>query len=121
MDRKPIAQRRFHLAEIGGPLQQRPLLLGGGDLRLPGLQLGMALALLAMMMRQQDPLQPPHTDFPQVLQDASVAQIDQQRRVTVSQHVDVADVLPKKQLDAGILHERLEPSRFCPGTRAAEP
>jgi len=61
-----------------------------------------------MVMGDQHPLDLLDADLAQVVQHAAVADVDQQGRLALAEHVDVADVLPDQQLDARLLGQRDE-------------
>ena len=98
VDRVRIAEANLHPAEVGGPLEQGALGLRRGDARAGASEPGRSQALFPMMMGQEHPLDPAHPDVGEPVQHAAVAQIDQQRRVTIAEDVDVAGVGPDKQI-----------------------
>ena len=51
-----------------------------------------------MVMREEHPFHPPHADLREMIEHAAVAQIDQQRRIAIPQHVHVARIGPDEQI-----------------------
>ena len=117
VNRVGIAQLRPHLAEATGLLEQCPLRLRRGHLGAEGLQPGVALALLAMVMREQHPIDPLHADLAQMVQDAAVAQVDQQGRLAVAEHVDVAGIAPDEHVGQRRVDRRQFARRSVDGSR----
>ena len=93
-----IAQADLHLAEVRGLLEQRPLGLRRGQLWRPcSLQPRRALALLAMMVGEQHPLDALHADLRRDDPARCRRPGRSAARVAVAQHIDVAGVASRRR------------------------
>jgi len=81
---------------------------GRGDLCDVAVQSLDSLALLAVMVGQQHPLDTVDADFAEVIEHASVADVNQQSGLPTAEDMDVAGVSPHEQI------------REVPGVRLAE-
>ncbi len=102
VDAVRVPQRGLHLAKLAGPLEERSFRIGGGQLHagsdLGRGQAGRSLALLAMMVREEDPLDAGDADLAEMIEDAAVPKVDQQGRVAVLQDIDIAGVGPEVEV-----------------------
>jgi hypothetical protein len=62
------------------------------------IDLSYALALLAMVMGEQYPLDMLHAESTQMIKDSTIAQVDQQGGVAVTKKVTVASIRKSKEL-----------------------
>ncbi len=60
-----------------------------------------SLTLLAMMMREEHPLHPLHPDLAKVIQHASVAQVNQKRRIPIAYDIRITRIAPEEHLRSG--------------------
>ena len=65
-----------------------------------------ALALLAMMMREEHPLHAPHANLAEMVQHASITKVDEQCGIAITQDVDIAGVGPQEGVTAFCAHAR---------------
>ena len=101
MNRERVSEAHVHLAKVQRTLEQRSFCFGCGDLGAaltPRPELRRTLSLLAMVVGEQDPLDPFHADVREVFQHAAIAEIDQQRGIAVTQDMDVTSVRPNKEV-----------------------
>ncbi len=108
-----IAQTHLHFAEVGGALKEGPFRLRRGHAcsgRSPRGQPRRPLALLAMVVGEQHPLDPPHAQLAQTIQHAAITQINQQRGITRPQHIHVASVGPDIQVRFALRVGLLKPA-----------
>ncbi len=101
-----ISQRGLHLAERRRPLKQRPLGFGPGEFHIVAFELRIALALLAMVVREEDPLDALDANLREMVQDAAIAEVDQNGRVAIANDVDVAGVGPEEDVGEGLVDRR---------------
>ena len=103
MDGEGVAEGDVDLAEAGGVLEQRSFGFGGGEFGGGAFEAWGALALLAVVMREQNPLDAIDADFGEVVENAAVAEVDQQRRVAVAEDVDGGGIGPGEEVgQAGV-------------------
>ena len=99
---KRVFKAHLHFAEIGWPLEKRPFRFRrrhfGAEAGRSGFQPRCALALLSMVMSKQHPFDLPHADFHEMLQDAAVAQVNEQGRFAVPQHINIAGIRPNEEV-----------------------
>ena len=101
VDREGVAERGPSSCGNRRAAPTRPALSPGRPPAASRPQLGMALALLAVMMGQQDPLHSPNADLTQMLQHAAVTHVDQHGRIAVAKDVHVAGVRPDEEIRPG--------------------
>ena len=98
VDSEAVVEADFHLAEVRGFFEKVPFSLGSGDLRAGASEPGGALALLPMMVGEQDPFDALDANFLEMIQHASVPKVDEKGGVAISNHIDVAGVAPDRDV-----------------------
>ena len=94
MHREFVIEARVPMAKLIGGLEESLLVLRRGGLGCLTVQLRRSLALLAMMIGEEHPLDLLHADLRQMLQHGAIAQIDEQGAAIMLQHINVAGVPP---------------------------
>ncbi len=87
-----VAEGDLRLAEVGRPLEQRPLRFGAGDLGPGGGVPVPALQLLAVVVREQHPLDVLDAECREFAYGRTVTEVDEDRGVAVADDVGVAGV-----------------------------
>jgi hypothetical protein len=121
MDCEHVSKAYLHFSKGGRPLEQSALGFGPGDFCVRPGQPRITLALLAVMMCKQNPLDLLYANFIQVLQDSAIAQIDHQRQTPIADDINVAGIIrPHKQVRRkAAIHQLKTPGTFrffCCGT-----
>ena len=119
VDRELVGELRHECPEGERLLEQIPFIGRHGHLhaaggRMAG-ELGVPLALLAVVVRVEHPLDLFDPKFGQGVEHAAVAQVDQDGRGAVLDHIDVAGVGPTEDVRVDFLerHELAPPGREC--------
>jgi hypothetical protein len=87
-----VTQTRIPLSKLHGRLQQSLRLHRCGDLRGLPVQPLNPLQQFTLVPRKQQPLDPLHADLAEVIEDAAVAEIDQERCIAIAKQVGIAGV-----------------------------
>ena len=83
-------------------LKQRSLCRPDRDLCVECRQFPCSLTLLAMMMREQHPLDPSHANLTECVQHRAIAEINQHRRIAVAYNEDIASVRPHENVGSDL-------------------
>src|SRR5262245_29210118 len=98
MNRVRVPQCRPPFAELEGSLEECLLLLGSGNLSRCVVDAGNPLALFAVMVGEENPLDFFDPDLLQMVEDRSVSEVEEDRRFTVAENVNIASVLVDKDV-----------------------
>ena len=60
------------------------------------------------MMGEEHPLDALHADLREMVEHAAVAEVNEQRRVAIAKHIDIARIGPDEQVRYALVSERAE-------------
>ena len=102
VDRMRIAQFGAPFAEVARRFEQRLFVLGRRKLRARAIDAANPLALLAVMVGENDPFDVANADVTEMIENSAVPQIEQDRRRAVAEHEHIACVGINEEIGPGL-------------------